>query len=382
MRRRRPDQFQPAIECIGELDEEFDVIERQPRKAQAQDRILPTVPGAEVIAAGAVDDGAAGIPVRHAARVPGALVFATGAILAPRCSEGRVAPAVCADPSSAALGITGAAGLALLRLVAGLDDRAGAAEQRTVEGRRGAPRTKTGRPPCGVRQPVGGPARLKTGAAARCAVDGPAATTPNAEARRPARPLSLPGAAASGSAFGGHRLASVGFTGVAGFGVSFAITPTLALAAIGAQSPFRLARMPGALATESLGQTFGFPGPGALVLGLPGLGAPDPPDAGGAAFRGAGPVGDAALLGARIADRAPGSGSLPAAARTQALGHTLRGSPPGSLAVEFAPPLGIGVSHGALRGRGRTPSDGRRYVHGEGDVQRLFVRSPNRPHAA
>ena len=105
------------------------------------------------------------------------------------------------------------------------------------------------------------------------------------------------------------------------------------------------------------------------------------------------------FLGARIANRAPRSGSLPAAARAEATGYTLGGSPAGSLAVEFAVPLGIGVSHGALRGRGRTPldgrryvgalrgrgrtpSDGRRYVHGESDVQRLFVRSPNRPHAA
>ena len=256
---------------------------------------------------------------------------------------------MCADPSSAALGITGAAGLALLRLVAGLDDRAGAAEQRTVEGRRGAPCTKTGCPSCGVRLPVGGPARLETGVAARCAVDGPAATAPNAEARRPARPLSLSGAATRGSAFGGHRLTSVEFTGVAGFGVSFAITPPLALAATGAQFPFRLVRMPAAFATESLGQAFGCPGPGALVLGLPSPWVPDPPDAGHAAFRGAGLIGDAALLGARIANRAPRSGRLLAAARAEATGYTLGGSPAGSLAVEFAPPLGIGVGHGALR---------------------------------
>ena len=106
--------------------------------------------------------------------------------------------------------------------------------------------------------------------------------------------------------------------------------------------------MPAASAAEPLCQAFGGTGPGALVLGLSGFGISHTLDAGGTAFRGADPVRDAALLGARIADRAPKSGSLPAAARTQALGHTLGGPPMGSLAVEFALPLGIGVGHGTL----------------------------------
>ncbi len=90
---------------------------------------------------------------------------------------------------------------------------------------------------------------------------------------------------------------------------------------------FWLVWMPAALVAESLDQTFRGPVPGALVLGLPGLGVPDPPDAGRASFCGAGPIRGATLFGAGIADRALSGGRLPTAAGTLPTGHTLGGLP-------------------------------------------------------
>ena len=271
---------------------------------------------------------------------------------------------------------------------------AGSAQGRALERRDGTACTK----PCGsaveIRGPIGRPAFLETGRAARSALNRLVGAAAHAKPRVQTCKAALPASPAGLPAFSDGVVTAIRPALGARPAVARAVCASPALAAGCAQAPVGLVRVEAAPATHALGHTCLGPLAGAPVFGLPGLGIPDAFNAGVTAPGGSAATRSTALLETDRALAAAGIRSVPSTPWAEPPRTAVLGTPAMALTVPGTSLVVIAVRHGGCLpdrwmdgiggpagtgGRTRCAPTGETAVGAESDPRWHGTRSTARP---